>query len=165
MLSVAAGLLSGCGLEQLMQSSTSNKPGVTADGGTDAGADSSLRGAGCGTESGSGAQLCLATSECPKLVVDNAAMPHCGFRIRGTAAELVCGCGDSICSMGTYTTCAQAAKLLSSQSELQVCTQVSEGRCSLRAPAVSSTTTNAPCDRQCLKECGGGAGCASLCGC
>ncbi len=165
LLTVTAPLLSGCGLEQVLQSGTSEKPKPAADGGTDAGATTEILGAGCGVESGSGAQLCLATSACPKLVIDKAAMPHCGFRIRGSASELLCGCGDSICSMGAYTTCAQAATLLSSQTELQVCTQLSEGRCSLRAPSAGSTPTNPACDRQCVKECGGGSGCASLCGC
>lgn len=159
----------GCALQQ-------NSPGggtgssAGSDGGTDAAVDSGVTGAGCGIESGSRTQLCIATSLCPKVVVDTQAFPHCGFRIRGGASELVCACSDQICSMGAFTTCAQAAKLLGSQTEQQVCTQVVEGRCSAAVPAAGSSGSSGSggkptCDRQCLSECGSGAGCASICGC
>jgi hypothetical protein len=170
LFALAATLVVGCGIEQLSQGgggSSSSSSG--ADGGTDAAADSGVIGAGCGVETGSSTQLCVATSLCPKVVVDTSAFPHCGFRIKGGSSELVCGCGDSICSMGAFTTCAQAAALLTSQTEQQVCTQLAEGRCSAGAPAPtptnSSSSGGSSCDKACMSECGGGSACASICGC
>lgn len=167
---LAACFIVGCGIEQLTQGGSSGSSGSAAatDGGSDA-ASEAATGAGCGIESGSGVQLCVATSACPSVVVDTQALPHCGFRLKGGSSELVCACGDSICSMGAYTTCAQAASLLTSQTESQVCMQIAEGRCSVGSPGPSSSSGssggNPTCDRQCLQECGGGGGCASICGC
>ena len=156
-------LFAACALENM---STGSGKGAAADGGTksDAGDAGAIQGAGCGTETESGLALCAATSKCPNLVVDTQVFPSCGFRIQGTAVDLVCGCNGSICSMGAFTTCAQAAELLTSQTQQTVCMQVAEGRCTTGAPAPASTAKST-CDRQCLSECGGGAGCASLCGC
>jgi len=144
---------------------------------TDAGSttDANVVGGGCGIESTTGQQLCVATTMCPTLVTDVQSMPHCGFRLRGTAVDLVCACGTSICSMGVFDTCAQAANLLANQTEAAVCSQVPEGRC-LESVAIAPTATstsstsssgdpNDPCDRQCVKDCGGGAACASICSC
>jgi len=156
----------GCGLEQLGQSGGKSSA-AAGDGGADA-AEAGIVGAGCGIETGSGQPLCMATSLCPKVVVDTQATPHCGFRVRGAASELVCACGDSICSMGAFSTCAQAAALLQTQTEAAVCTQVNEGRCFAGTPSTSSSGSsgsNPACDRTCLQECGSGAGCASICGC
>ena len=166
----AACVIVGCGIEQLSQGGGggSNKSASTAaDGGSDAAGDSGIIGAGCGIETGSRTQLCVATSLCPNVVVDTTALPHCGFRIRAGASELVCGCGDSLCSMGVFTTCAQAAGLLTSQTEQQVCTQLAEGRCSagVPAPGTSTSSSGSSCDKACLSECGGGGACASICGC
>ncbi|MBX3228994.1 MAG: hypothetical protein KIT84_41315 [Labilithrix sp.] len=151
---------------------------ATADAG--ATSDAGYVGGGCGIEQTTGQQLCVATSMCPSLVVDVHAMPHCGFRVRGGAVDLLCACGASLCSMGVFNTCAQAGNLLENQSEAAVCAQVAEGRC-LEAPVTpnapaeppvetttsSSSTSGAPdpCDRQCVKDCGGGAACASVCNC
>jgi hypothetical protein len=183
MAAAAAGLILGCGLVDITPSGggTATSAGTAADGGTDASVESGVVGANCGIESGSGQQLCQATSLCPTLVVDTTAMPHCGFRIKSGATELVCACGEMICSMGAYTTCTQAANLLATQSEQQVCTQLAEDRCSPgTAPppdgsgsSGSSGTSGSSgssggggtCDHQCLSECGGGGGCASICGC
>ena len=153
----------GCGIEQLSQG---GKSGAATEAGVADGGDAGVLGAGCGIESGSGQQLCVATSLCPNVVVDTEAMPHCGFRIKGSSSELVCGCGDAVCSMGAFTTCTQAAALLQSQSEGAVCAQVGEGRCFRGTPSTSSSSSSgSPCDRSCLQECGSGAGCASICGC
>lgn len=153
----------GCGIEQLSQGGGSSA-GAASDAGADA--DSGVQGAGCGIESGSGQQLCIATSLCPNVVVDTQSMPHCGFRIKGGSSELVCACGESVCSMGAFTTCTQAASLLQSQTEAAVCAQVGEGRCFAGTPSTSSSSSSgSTCDRQCLQECGGAAGCASICGC
>lgn len=168
----AACLVVGCGIEQLTQGSggsSSSSASTTGDGGTDAAGDSGVVGAGCGVETGSSTQLCVATSLCPTVVVDTTALPHCGFRIKGGSSELVCGCGDSICSMGAFTTCAQAAALLTSQTEQQVCVQLAEGRCSAGVPTPSTSSSSgssgSTCDKTCMAECGGGSACASICGC
>ena len=160
----------GCGLEQLSQGGAGKGGAAAGDGGADA-AEAGIVGAGCGIETGSRQPLCIATSLCPKVVVDKQAMPHCGFRVRGAASELVCACGDLVCSMGAFSTCAQAATLLQTQTEAAVCTQVTEGRCFAAAPTGSSSGSSGSsgskptCDRSCLQECGSGAGCASICGC
>ena len=162
-IALATLLAAGCAMPHLDQGG-GGAP-VKGDGGTEGG-DAALIGAGCGTESGSGQKLCIATSACPKVVVDTQALPHCGFRLKGSSSELVCACGDSICSMGAFTTCAQAAALLTSQTEAAVCTQVAEGRCFAGTPSTSSSSGSNPgCDRSCLQECGTGAGCKSICGC
>lgn len=165
----AACVIVGCGIEQLSQGGggSDKSASTAADGGSDAAGDSGIVGGGCGIESGSGTQLCVATSLCPQVAVDTTALPHCGFRIKGSSSELVCACGDQICSMGAFTTCAQAAKLLTSQTEQQVCTQVAEQRCSAGVPAAGSSTSSSgsSCDKACLSECGGGGACASICGC
>jgi hypothetical protein len=166
----AACIALGCALQQNAPSGGGTGSAAGSDGGTDGSADSGVVGAGCGIESGSGTQLCIATSLCPKVVVDTQAFPHCGFRIRGGSSELVCACTDQICSMGAFTTCAQAAALLKAQTEQQVCTQVGEGRCSAAVPAAGSSgssgsSSKPTCDKQCLSECGGGSACASICGC
>ena len=161
---LATVLAVGCGIEQLTQGGSS-RAATAGDGGADA-AEAGIVGAGCGIERGSGQQLCIATSLCPTVVVDTDALPHCGFRVKGAASELVCGCGESVCSMGAFTTCAQAAALLHSQTEAAVCAQVAEGRCFVGMPSTSSSSGGKPtCDRSCLQECGQGAGCASICGC
>lgn len=160
-------LLAACALENL--SGGGNKGTDAGAAATDASADAgpALQGAGCGVESESGMTLCAATSACPNVVVDTQALPTCGFRIQGTTASLVCGCNGAICPMGTYQTCAQAAELLTSQTLQGVCIQVAEGRCAAGAGAGTSSSggTKTGCDRGCLSECGGGAACASICGC
>ena len=174
---LAACLTAGCALAQLTQGGGGKDKGdpgpAGAEGGAAAAGDGGVQGAGCGVDSLSGANLCIATSLCPNVVVDTQAFPHCGFRIRSGASELICGCGDSICSMGAFTTCAQAVALLKSQTEAAVCSQVGEDRCSRSAPTAGSSGTsgasgsggNPNCDKTCLQECGSGAGCASICGC
>lgn len=146
----------------------------SADGGAAGGDAAVFTGAGCGVESKSGVELCVATSKCPNVVVDTQSMPSCGFRLHGAAVDLVCACGGSICSMGAFTTCDEASKLLANQTEGTVCVQVSEGRCTKSAATASSSSSsssgassgsNKACDQQCMHDCGGGAACASVCNC
>jgi len=168
---LAASFAAGCALAQLTQGGgeTESTPAAAATDAGTAAVDAAVQGAGCGIETGSGAQLCVATSLCPTVVVDTQALPHCGFRIKAGSSELVCGCGESICSMGAFTTCAQAAQLLLTQTESAVCAQVVEERCTTTAqapaPTSSSSSSGSTCDKVCLQECGGGGGCASICGC
>jgi hypothetical protein len=162
---------------QLNQGGSSG--GAAGDGGagSDAEIDAGIQGAGCGTERQTGITLCTATTKCPNVVVDVQQFPSCGFRIRGATVDLVCGCTDSVCPMGIFTTCEQAQKLLASQSEGTVCSQVSEDRCEAKPSSSSSSSTSSTtssggssnggigCDKQCLTDCGGGSACASLCNC
>ncbi|OJY17394.1 MAG: hypothetical protein BGO98_00380 [Myxococcales bacterium 68-20] len=168
---VWAGLFA-VGCLDLQQGTDGEDGGATA---ADGGADSASRivGGGCGTEQSTGAQLCIATSQCPNVVVDTQAMPGCGFRIRGGVVDLVCACGTAICPMGIFSTCAEAAQLLANQTEQGVCVQVAEGRCmesssgstSSSSSSGSSNGGNPACDRQCMKDCGGGEACATVCNC
>jgi hypothetical protein len=149
--------------------------GSTSDGA--ASPDASIVGGGCGVEQQTGATLCIATSMCPEVVVDTQAMPSCGFRVRGASVDLVCACGTALCPMGTFATCGEAVQLLTNQTESAVCVQVAEGRCIESTASTSSSTSstsssassssggNPACDRQCVKDCGGGAACASVCNC
>ena len=139
-----------------------------AEGGTSASSPSAQpQGAGCGAESTTGATLCTAISLCPTVAVDHDVYPNCGFRIHGQAIDLECACNGALCPIGAPTTCAQAAQLLSGQTELQVCSQVNEGRCTTPTPASSSSSSSGSgtCDRTCAGECGGDPGCVRLCGC
>lgn len=168
---VIAATVAACGLEQLVNGGKGEK----STGGSDAGPDSgeggapAITGQSCGVDVSSGAQLCRSTSMCPSVIIDGQAFPHCGFRIKSGAAELVCACGEQICSMGPFTTCSQAAGLITSQTETQVCVQVAEGRCAQNASSSSGSTSGGSssptCDRTCMTECGGGAACAAICGC
>jgi hypothetical protein len=151
--------------------------GVTTDAGVNV--EGGVVGGGCGMEPNSGTQLCVATSMCPNVVVDTQAMPDCGFRIRGGAVDLVCACGAALCPMGIFATCADAANLLANQTQQGVCVQLAEGRCLEASPTSTSSTSsssssssgasssggNPACDRQCVADCGGGAGCAAVCNC
>jgi hypothetical protein len=171
-----------CALPKLDTGSDSTSA-TTADSGVAYGADAGFVGGGCGSESTTGTQLCVATSMCPTLVVDTSAMPHCGFRVRNGVPDLVCACGTSLCSMGVFDTCDQASNLLLTQSEAAVCVQVADGRCEdiSGTPVVAATSTSSStsstsstsssasggtgCDAQCVKDCGGGEACASVCNC
>lgn len=175
-VSIVLALLIGCMPKlDLGDSSSSTSTATSTDAG--AAADAGFVGGGCGTESTTGAQLCTATTMCPTLVVDTQAMPHCGFRIRNGVPDLVCACGTNICPMGIFDTCLQASDILTKQTEASVCAQVAEqGRClEQTAPAAtpvndtktasSSSGGGTGCDTQCVKDCGGGAACASVCNC
>jgi hypothetical protein len=143
-----------------------------SDAGAQADAGSALDGGpigkGCGVDPSSGLELCVGVSSCPNVVLDPDALPGCGYRIRGSAVDLACLCSGMLCSMGTFTTCAEASKLITEQTTLGVCAQSSEGRCAVLPTTASpsgSSTTNPACDRECMRACGGGAACASVCNC
>ena len=172
---VAMAIVAGCGIADLIDTGTSSSTSstTTTDASTEASTTSTTTptGADCAIDSQSGQLLCRAVSTCPTVVIDSEAYPHCGFRIRGAAVDLVCGCGELICSMGAYTTCAQAQQLVTAQTEQGVCVQVAEDRCTHPPASTTSTSSSSTsssgstCDHACLSECGGGAACASVCGC
>jgi hypothetical protein len=110
--------------------------------------------------------LCAAVSLCPTLSVNRDQFPDCGFRVQGDVLDLECVCNGEICPMGVATSCAQAQQLMSTQTELSVCSQVSEGRCTGGTPAPpSSSGTSGTCDHQCQAQCGGDPSCYQMCGC
>src|SRR5690242_10764305 len=111
-MSLMALLLVGC--EQLGYGTGGDQKAASSDAGA---AEAGVVGGGCGTESKTGVELCIATSKCPSVVVDTQATPSCGFRVRNGIVDLVCACGTSICPMGTFSTCAEAQKLLTEQTE------------------------------------------------
>lgn len=167
-LAFVATLALGC--EQLAQSlvTDAGEPPPASDGG--AASEPTVVGGGCGVDRTSGAELCAATSRCPDVVVDVDAMPGCGFRIRGSVVDLVCACGTAICPVGLFGTCAEAKELLTNQTQQGVCVQLTEGRCLDPSSTTGSSSSggggeNPACDQQCVKDCGGGAACASVCNC
>ena len=163
-VSSTAVFASGC--LELTQSGTGGDDAGASGSSGSAGADAGVTGVACGTELNTGVQLCRATSTCPNVVVDSQAMPHCGFRIRGTAADLVCACGTYLCSGGTFATCTDVAQLLANQTDQGICVQVAEGRCVESASSSpASSNENPACDRECMKDCGGGEACAFVCNC
>ncbi len=133
---------------------------AASDGGSSA--DAGIEGADCIPLGG--ATLCTATSMCPDIVVDHDLFPNCGFRIRGTTVDIQCACDGALCPLGTPTTCADATELLQSQSELSVCAQVADGRCTA-TKATTTTTRSTTCDPSCSSECGNDPTCLKLCGC
>lgn len=162
-------LVAACALDGLSTNLGSSRT-PSADGGasSSSSADAGIQGAGCTRDTESGQVLCTATSLCPNVVVDTGAFPGCGFRIEGAAVDLVCGCAGLLCPMGAFKTCAQASQLLLTQNQQGICMQLGEDRCFPPTSASSSGKTPGSkntCDSECLAQCGGGAACASLCGC
>jgi hypothetical protein len=148
-------------------------PDFLGTGGADAGASSTpdagtaapaATGAGCTQDLGGGTKLCTYISVCPSLGVDHDQFPNCGFRIRGDTIDLECVCNGALCPMGSPTSCTQAKELLSSQTELGVCQQIAEGRCTSIGGTPDAGTTST-CDRACAGQCGGDPSCISGCGC
>lgn len=124
-----------------------------------------IEGVGCAIVGTS--KLCRATSYCPTLAIDDAMFPNCAFRIRGAVVDIQCVCGgEMLCPMGTPTTCAEAASMLSQQTEAQVCVQISEGRCTPIVGDGGIPVTGTPdCDRVCAASCDGDPYCRKTCGC
>ena len=123
-------------------------------------------GTNCGYEATTGVILCTGISSCPDIVVSQTTLTGCGFRIRGDALDLECGCGGELCPIGAPTTCAEAVQLLTNQTQPAVCTQISEGHCTTPGQTGStSTTTSSSCDQTCAAKCVGAAPCLAMCGC
>lgn len=131
-------------------------------------ADAGIVGTACATVGNS--QLCRLTSYCPTLAINETVYPNCAFRIRGSIIDIQCVCnGEMLCPLGTPTTCTEAAKMLAQSSEVLVCTQVSEGRCTYFTPAKAGSSGVTPpgsCDPVCAGSCpSGDSGCRRTCGC
>jgi len=150
-----------------MQVTTDTGNGTTGSGaGSGGGAeDNGGSGTNCTLDPASQVVLCAGIAACPGVSVDPGVFPGCGFRTGGSSAmDLECLCSGSLCPIGVPTTCAQAAQLLQTQSLLEVCQQVSEGRCvEVEAPDAGGVAPG--CDRTCQAECGAAADCLQICGC
>ena len=163
---LALALLGGC-----LQTGLGTGTGTGGQATSDASADSASDAAGTPEQTGSacvrdvqtGIVLCEQINLCPGVVVDPALYPNCGFRPNaGSALDLECLCGESLCPIGAAASCASAAQLLEAQSSLVVCVQESEGLCV--SLAGGSTSGSSPCE-SCAQQCGGTPACFQACGC
>lgn len=93
------------------------------------------KGAACKQHQPSGISLCKQMDLCPALIVDAELYDNCGFRVPSSGIDLECFCGDALCPAGTALTCTDAQNLLAVQSELLICSQLSEGRCAALPPS------------------------------
>jgi hypothetical protein len=165
--------LPGC----LSLSTTDTTDAGTATGSSSGGSSSSsgsssgggaTSGTNCTTDPQSGITLCEQIANCPGVDVDPGAFPGCGFRLHASSIyDLECGCGDSLCPIGTPISCATAQQLLDQQqSSIVVCQQLDEGSClPLTVDAGGGSSSTGTCDKTCESECGGSPDCIQLCGC
>lgn len=157
-------LLPSACLQLTLDPAGSGGAAASASSRADAGdAATAISGTGCAVDSVSNVTLCTSIDVCPGLAVDHDLYPDCGFRVPALSIDVLCVCGDSLCSMGTALGCAQIRAILAQSSELAVCAQESEGRCAARGPVKPATSGS--CDRTCVSECAGDPGCFRLCGC
>jgi hypothetical protein len=151
-------------LELTLDPANSGSSATSASSPADAGdAARAVSGTGCAVDSVSNVTLCTSIDPCPGVVIDHDVYPDCGFRVPALSIDVLCVCGDSLCSMGTALSCAQIQAMLTQGSELAVCTQENEGRCAARGPVKPASSGS--CDRTCASECAGNPGCFRLCGC
>jgi hypothetical protein len=132
------------------------------------GGGGATKGTNCTTDPQSGITLCEQIANCPGVDVDPGAFPGCGFRLKASSTyDLECGCGDSLCPIGTPTSCETALQLLNQEaSSLNVCQQVSDGTClPLAGDGGAGSTSSSSCDKACESECAGDPNCIQLCGC
>ncbi len=139
--------------------------GSGTESGAQTGADGApaVTGVDCIVEETSGETICSGMSSCPGLLVDHDNFPTCGFRPAAGVLDLECICANSVCPIGVATTCEAAQKLLAGgQTQLSVCNQEYEGRCTPKKG--SSTGPKKICDEDCLIRCVDD-GCPKRCGC
>jgi hypothetical protein len=159
LMSVASGCL------QLSTGADAGTGGSTATGTT--GASATLTGENCQTDSTGTVTLCQGISTCPGITVDPGAFPNCGFLVDGTSVlDVECVCSNFLCPIGVPQTCADVTALLNAQTELGICSQVSEGRCtSLVTTTLDASVSTSTCTSDCQQECSGEPDCLVACGC
>jgi len=165
-------VLTGC---LALSTGSGTDTGTTAgssSGGTPSSSSSSgggaISGTNCTTDPQSGITLCEQIANCPGVDVDPGAFPGCGFRLKASSTyDLECGCGDSLCPIGTPINCATALQLLDQEgSSLNVCQQLDNGTClSLIGDGGASSSSSSTCDKACESQCAGDPNCIQLCGC
>lgn len=155
----------GAGTDAGTAASSSSSGSSGSSGSSSGGATS---GTNCTTDPQSGVTLCEQIADCPGVDVNPGAFPGCGFRLHASSLfDLECGCGDSLCPIGTPVNCATALQLLDQeQSSIVVCQQLDQGSClPLSADGGAGSSSSSTCDKQCESECAGDPDCIQLCGC
>ncbi len=164
--------LSGCVLPSPSSDAGTPTIPLTGDGG--AALTGSATGTGCGTDPTTGVTLCISTSECPSVTVDQSVFPQCGFYITGGSVFLACLCSNYLCPIGLPATCDQAELLLQASNEGMVCGEASNNGCTvITSPATSTSAATSDsdagsgsgCDPSCESDCAGEPDCIQLCGC
>jgi hypothetical protein len=149
-------------------SSSSGSSSGGASSGSSSGGSGATMGTNCTTDPQSGISLCEQIANCPGVDVDPGAFPGCGFRMNASSVyDLECGCGDSLCPIGTPVSCATALQLLDQEgSSIIVCQQLDNGTClSLIGDGGASSSSSSSCDKACESQCAGDPNCIQLCGC
>jgi hypothetical protein len=160
-------LLSACGLVRPLGDDGSSQSASSANTGN----TSAATGVSCGTDPESGVNLCLGTTECPdaKLPLDD--FPDCGFRTTTGTYDLECVCnGNSLCPVGTASSCDDLPGLFAKKSLADICNQ--DGCTEVTPPKAASGSTPAmpatrssTCDPDCVADCAGSPPCVQACGC
>jgi hypothetical protein len=163
LVALSALALSGCGILQALEGGGGT--GGSSASTSSAGGSASAQGIDCGTDPETSATLCLGSTLCPGLLVDNTVFPGCGFRVQGSAVDIECSCSGFLCPLGAAT-CADAHTKLMNESYGVVCSQLGSGTCAQGRPApASSSSSGSTCDTTCESECAGEPSCIQLCGC
>ena len=158
-------LTTGDGTGTTTGSSGSSSGGTaTASSGSSSSSGGATTGTNCTTDPQSGITLCEQIANCPGVDVDPGAFPGCGFRMHASSIyDLECGCGDSLCPIGTPTSCTTALQLLDQQqSSIVVCEQLDQGTC---LPLDADAGSSSSCDKSCESQCAGDPNCIQMCGC
>jgi hypothetical protein len=119
----------------------------------------------CTIQTTSGVMLCESLSTCPSVTVSQNTFTQCGFLVVGSAVELECECSGYLCSAGTITTCGVAEQILTQQTSVEVCNQLSAGGCHFEGLSGGSGTGSAGCNTTCMSSCVGDPQCVQACGC
>jgi hypothetical protein len=144
-------------------SSSGSTTSTSSSGAATGSSGGATTGTNCTTDPQSGITLCEQIANCPGVDVDQGAFPGCGFRLHASSIyDLECGCGDSLCPIGTPTSCTTALQLLNQQqSSIIVCEQLDQGSCL----PLDDAGTSSNCDKSCESACAGDPNCIQMCGC
>jgi hypothetical protein len=167
--SVAFSSLSGCMMPTSSKSTDAGTVTIPVPTGTGGAVSSAAMGTGCGTDNG--VTLCLGTSECPSISVDQGVFPECGFYFANGSVSLACLCSNYLCPIGPASTCDEAMSLLQSSNEGTVCGAASNNGCLALSAGTTDTDagttadSGSGCDESCASMCAGVPDCIQLCGC
>jgi hypothetical protein len=161
----AAVAIAGCSDIGLSTGDGTGGGGPTSSGTGSTGSGAAAQGIDCGTDPDTGAVLCLGISTCPSFMIDSDAFPACGFRISGAVLDLECSCSGELCPIGMASTCSDLTKLTMEKNYTGVCTQVSDGRCTMGTPAGAPDAAAIACQQSCNDMCAGDPTCIKACTC
>jgi hypothetical protein len=157
LVAAACGVVKPLGGDSQSQSSSASSSGN--------GSSAQDTGVGCGADPDTGVNLCLGTTECPKVSLDTDSFPDCGFRTTTGSYDLECVCnGNTLCPVGVASSCAEIGDLFAHKSLADFCNQED---CKEIAPSTTSKpmTRSPNCDSSCADDCAGNAVCVQGCGC